>query len=125
MNDGTFKGDLDTKNSIKIGDKLILANALNNFQGGYEGHIYVGDEGSETNILMRDADDYPMSGNNYRGMFLNAGDVSIGLTSENSNKKVFIDAPNGININGNNGLTGTYTVSESLTVNSGLVTGVK
>ena len=125
MNDGTFKGDLDTKNSIKIGDKLILANALNNFKGGYEGHIYVGDEGSETNILMRDADDYPMSGNNYRGMFLNAGDVSIGLTSENSNKKVFIDAPNGININGNNGLTGTYTVSEGLTVNSGLVTGVK
>ena len=125
MNDGTFKGNLDTKNSIKIGDKLILANALNNFQGGFEGHIYVGDDDSETNILMRDADDYPMAGNNYRGIFLNAGDVSISLTSENSNKKVFIDAPNGISINGNNGLTGTYTVSESLTVNSGLVTGVK
>lgn len=135
MNDGTFKGDLDTKQSIKIGKYLILANQMKNYGDGNEGIIYVGEEGSDAYILMRDSVNFPVAGQVQKRVSLVVGQASVTVLKESGsvnsevvqitvgNTSLKVDA-NGIYAGSAKGLTGTYQVTNSLTATNGLVTGV-
>lgn len=135
MNDGTFKGDLDTKQSIKIGKYLILANQMQNYGDGNEGIIYVGEEGSDAYILMRDSVNFPVQGQVQKRVSLVCGSASITALKESGSANseqilltiggtsLKVDA-NGIYANGSKGLSGTFQVTNSLSTNNGLVTGV-
>lgn len=135
MNDGTFKGDLDTKQSIKIGKYLILANQMKNYGDGNEGIIYVGEEGSDAYILMRDSVNFPVEGQVQKRVSLVVGQASVTVLKESGsvnsevvqitvgNTSLKVDA-NGIYAGSAKGLTGTYQVTNSLTATNGLVTGV-
>lgn len=135
MNDGTFKGDLDTKQSIKIGKYLILANQMKNYGDGNEGIIYVGEEGSDAYILMRDSANFPVAGQVQKRVSLVVGQASVTVLKESGsvnsevvqitvgNTSLKVDA-NGIYAGSAKGLTGTYQVTNSLTATNGLVTGV-
>lgn len=135
MNDGTFKGDLDTKQSIKIGKYLILANQMKNYGDGNEGIIYVGEEGSDAYILMRDSVNFPVQGQVQKRVSLVCGSASITVLKESGsansevvqitvgNTSLKVDA-NGIYAGSAKGLTGIYQVTNSLTATNGLVTGV-
>lgn len=135
MNDGTFKGDLDTKQSIKIGKYLILANQMKNYGDGNEGIIYVGEEGSDAYILMRDSVNFPVAGQVQKRVSLVVGQASVTVLKESGsvnsevvqitvgNTSLKVDA-NGIYAGSAKGLTGTYQVANSLTATNGLVTGV-
>lgn len=134
MNDGTFKGDLDTKQSIKIGKYLILANQMKNYGDGNEGIIYVGEEGSDAYILMRDSVNFPVAGQVQKRVSLVVGQASVTVLKESGsvnsevvqitvgNTSLKVDA-NGIYAGSAKGLTGTYQVTNSLTTVNGLVTG--
>lgn len=135
MNDGTFKGDLDTKQSIKIGKYLILANQMKNYGDGNEGIIYVGEEGSDAYILMRDSVNFPVAGQVQKRVSLVVGQASVTVLKESGsansevvqitvgNTSLKVDA-NGIYAGSAKGLTGIYQVTNSLTATNGLVTGV-
>lgn len=135
MNDGTFKGDLDTKQSIKIGKYLILANQMQNYGDGNEGIIYVGEEGSDAYILMRDSVNFPVQGQVQKRVSLVCGSASITVLKESgsaNSEQILLTIgetslkvdTNGIYANGSKGLSGTFQVTNSLSTNNGLVTGV-
>lgn len=132
MNDGTFKGNLETNKSIKIGEYLILANEMNNYGNGNEGVIYVGKDHSDAYILMRESKDFPTAGQIQKRISLIAGKASVSIIDDSvTGVSVEIDADgtafsiknDGIYANGSKGMSGTVRVENSLTTVNGLVTG--
>lgn len=132
MNDGTFKGNLDTKKTIKIGEYLILANDMENYGNGNEGVIYVGKEKSDAYIIMRESTDFPTAGQVQKRISLVSGKATVSVVDDSVNGiNVDIRAngttlsirPDGIYINESKGLSGTFKVENSLTTVNGLVTG--
>ncbi|WP_297238120.1 phage tail spike protein [uncultured Faecalicoccus sp.] len=146
MKNGTFSGEIngsninggniDIQSVLKVGEKIILSNNLINYGEGSRGEITVGKDESNAKITMNDIDYdvglsesevrisggddcfirvnevIPSSGNKVNEIHLSAGENSLGIDSY------------GIRVNGNRGLTGTYTVNNSISLQEGLVTGV-
>ena len=146
MKNGTFSGEIngsninggniDIQSVLKVGEKIILSNNQINYGDGYRGEITVGKDESNAKITMNDIDYdvglidsevrisggddcfirvnevIPSSGNKVNEIYLSAGDNYLGVDSY------------GINVNGKRGLTGTYTVNNSISLQEGLVTGV-
>ena len=146
MKNGTFSGEIngsninggniDIQSVLKVGEKIILSNNQINYGEGYRGEITVGKDESNAKITMNDTDYdvgltesevrisggddcfirvnevIPSNGNKVNEIYLSAGDNSLGVDSY------------GINVNGQRGLTGTYTVNNSISLQEGLVTGV-
>ncbi|OUP60083.1 hypothetical protein B5F14_06610 [Faecalitalea cylindroides] len=132
MNDGTFKGNLDTNKSIKIGEYLILANKMKNYGEGNQGIIYVGEDHSDTYILMREAIGFPTPGQTQKRISLISGDASVSVIDDSETGKsveVYVGDTSlwvkndGIYVNGSKGISGTVRVKNSLTTVNGLVTG--
>ena len=125
MNDGTFKGVLNTAKDVGIGNWLYLGTQATDGNFSASG-ITVGPVGSGT-------DNKPvinMWGNINNGSgsinivpFSGDDSCSIFLTRSGNDKSIQIRTPV-LTINGKGGLTGTYRVENSLTVEKGLVTGV-
>lgn len=125
MNDGTFKGVLNTAKDVGIGNWLYLGTQATDGNFSASG-ITVGPVGSGT-------DNKPvinMWGNINNGSgsinivpFSRDDSCSIFLTRSGNDKSIQIRTPV-LTINGKGGLTGTYRVENSLTVEKGIVTGV-
>lgn len=139
MNDGTFKGSLDTQQNIRIGENIILADDLNNYQQvGNQGNIYVGKEDSDTYIHFQDADytgDYNLHNHRIELHARNASIIMDDASQDGSQTNLALIAfdwgthymylnATGISIDGNVGVTGTFVVNNSIEVTNGLVTGV-
>lgn len=132
MNDGTFKGNLDTKKTIKIGEYLILANDMENYGNGNEGVIYVGKEKSDAYIILRESTDFPTAGQVQKRISLVSGKATVSVVDDSvsginvdirANGTTLSIRPDGIYINESKGLSGTFKVENSLTTVNGLVTG--
>ena len=139
MSDGTFKGSLDTQQNIRIGENIILADDLNNYQQvGNQGNIYVGKEDSNTYIHFQDADytgDYNLHNHRIELHARNASIIMDDASQDGSQTNLALIAfdwgthhmylnATGISIDGNVGVTGTFVVNNSIEVTNGLVTGV-
>lgn len=132
INDGIFKGNIDTNKSIKIGEYLILANKMKNYGEGNQGIIYVGEDHSDTYILMREATGFPTPGQTQKRISLISGDASVSVIDDSATGKsveVYVGdtslwvKSDGIYVNGSKGKSGTVRVENSLTTVNGLVTG--
>lgn len=139
MSDGTFKGNLNTQKNIRIGESIILADDLNNYQQvGNQGNIYVGKEDSNTYIHFQDADytgDYNLHNHRIELHARNASIIMDDASQDGSQTNLALIAldwgthhmylnATGISIDGNVGVTGTFVVNNSIEVTNGLVTGV-
>lgn len=125
MNDGEFKGILNTYKDVGIGNWLYLGTQATDGNFSASG-ITVGplDSGTDNKPVIN------MWGNIKNGSgSINivpfSGDDSCGIfiTRNGSNNSIQLKGKT-LTINGKSGLTGTYQVENSLTVEKGLVTGV-
>lgn len=125
MNDGTFKGVLNTYKDVGIGNWLYLGTQATDGNFSASG-ITMGPVGSGTDnkpLINMWGNQNNRSGSINILPFSGADDCSIFLTRDNSDNSIQLKT-SALTINGKGGLTGTYRVENSLTVEKGLVTGV-
>jgi phage minor structural protein len=125
MNDGEFKGILNTYKDVGIGNWLYLGTQATDGNFSASG-ITVGplDSGTDNKPVINmwgnikngsgSINIVPFSGDDGCGIF---------ITRNGSNNSIQLKGKT-LTINGKSGLTGTYQVENSLTVEKGLVTGV-
>ena len=136
MNDGTFKGTINTSKDLNVGQKIILApgDSDNSYSGlflrkdGYDdvNMIALTDQYIGGQIILKTAGGVNLS--LYDPLAPPGQDTPIGnpqiyLKVDDSHYISF--TPNGLSINGKSGLTGTFTVQNGISVEDGLVTGVQ
>jgi phage minor structural protein len=125
MNDGTFKGVLNTYKDVGIGNWLYLGTQATDGNFSASG-MTVGPLGSGTEnkpLINMWGNQNNRSGSINILPFSGADDCSIFLTRDNNGNSIQLKT-SALTINGKGGLTGTYRVENSLTVEKGLVTGV-
>lgn len=150
MNDGTFKGVLNTVKDINVGAEI---NMQPRAEGVAQGSVWADIKAIDTNgttLPERVAFRSVKSNGNYvaHSIKLICGDASVSVDSDgsvsmlNGSNKVKVSkdgvdiitdnneislskTSSTIKINGKTGLTGTYTVTKSVTTRSGIVTGVE
>lgn len=125
MNDGTFKGVLNTYKDVGIGNWLYLGTQATDGNFSASG-MTVGPLGSGTEnkpLINMWGNQNNRSGSINILPFSGADDCSIFLTRDNNGNSIQLKT-SALKINGKGGLTGTYRVENSLTVEKGLVTGV-
>lgn len=150
MNDGTFKGVLNTVKDINVGAEI---NMQPRAKGIAQGSVWADIKAIDTNgttLPERVAFRSVKSNGNYvaHSIKLICGDASVSVDSDgsvsmlNGSNKVKVSkdgvdiitdkneislskTSSTIKINGKTGLTGTYTVTKSVTTRSGIVTGVE
>lgn len=126
MNDGTFKGKLDTYSDVNVGRRLFI-NTIEN--EGYS-HIIFGRPDNSSPSLIPDAPGiigFEYGNVKYIQICTNSRDISTGIeVSQVNDDPAIMDLRNlsAITINGKTGLNGTYRVEDSITVEKGIVTGV-
>lgn len=150
MNDGTFKGVLNTVKDINVGAEI---NMQPRSEGVAQGSVWADIKAIDSNgttLPERIAFRSIKSNGSYvaHSIKLICGDASVSVDSDgsvsmlNGNNKVKVSkdgvdiitdnneislskTSSTIKINGKTGLTGTYTVTKSVTTRSGIVTGVE
>lgn len=126
MNDGTFKGKLDTYDDVNVGRRLFINTVENE---GYS-HIIFGRPDNSYPSLIPDAAGiigFEYGNVKYIQICTNSRDISTGIElSQVNDDPAIMDLRNlsAITINGKTGLTGTYTVNNSITTEKGFVVGV-
>lgn len=126
MNDGTFKGKIDTYDDVNVGRRLFI-NTIEN--EGYS-HIIFGRPDNSSPSLIPDAPGiigFEYGNVKYIQICTNSRDISTGIEiSQVNDGSAIMDLRNlsAITINGETGLTGTYTVTNSITTEKGFVVGV-
>lgn len=136
MNDGTFKGTINTSKDLNVGQKIILApgDSDNSYSGlflrkdGYDdvNMIALTDQYIGGQIILKTAGGVNLS--LYDPLAPPGQDTPIGnpqiyLKVDDSHYISF--TPSGLSINGKSGLTGTFTVQNGISVEAGLVTGIQ
>lgn len=150
MNDGTFKGVLNTVKDINVGAEI---NMQPRAEGVAQGSVWADIKAIDSNgttLPERVAFRSVKSNGSYvaHSIKLICGDASVSVDSDgsvsmlNGSNKVKVSkdgvdiitdnneislskTSSTIKINGKTGLTGTYTVTKSVTTRSGIVTGVE
>lgn len=129
MNDGTFKGDVATSKDCTVGGSLFLTNthldgtfAYSNIYSKFEDGTYAYPRIGFAQTKGTTNGELYLKYDNAR---LSISDDSIDMYIGNSSTaSISLSKGGTFSINGHSGLTGTYTVSNSITLTSGLVTGV-